>query len=116
MWPCKQKDCQYESDAGGGKNPGLEPATLGRGCFAHAGPEARQKRRRYFGVGGDVKAGIYGGEEGLFLFECGAAGRAGIEMRAQFASWIETASGGFDQRFFIMFAWHRNFSANCLRA
>jgi hypothetical protein len=37
-------------------------------------------------------------------------------MRAQFASWIETASGGFDQRFFIMFAWHRNFSANCLRA
>jgi hypothetical protein len=22
----------------------------------------------------------------------------------------------FDQRVFIMFAWHRNFSANCLRA
>src|SRR5260370_13388427 len=116
MWPCKQKDCEYESEAGGGKNRGLEPAALGGGCFVKPGADARQKRGGHFGVGGDVKAGVDGGEEGLFLFECGAAGRAGIEVRAQFASWIETASGSFDQRVFIVFAWHRNFSANCLRA
>jgi hypothetical protein len=82
MWPCKQKDCQYESAAGGGKNPGLEPAALGRGCFVHAGPEAQQKRGRYLGVGGDVKPGVDGGKKGLFLFECGAAGGASIEVRA----------------------------------
>jgi hypothetical protein len=116
MWPCKQKDCQYESDAGGGKNPGLEPAELERGCFVHAGPEAPQKRRRYLGVGGDVNAGIDGSEEGLFLFECRAARVTRIELRAQMPLWLGTGGRGFDQRVFIMFAWHRNFSANCLRA
>jgi hypothetical protein len=116
MWKCRQKDCQYESDTSRGKHQRLQPATLGRDHFVEAVADARQERSRYFGVGGDVKAGIDGGEEGLFLFECGAAGRAGIEVRAQFASWIETGGGGFDQRVFIMFAWHRNFSANCLRA
>jgi hypothetical protein len=51
-----------------------------------------------------VKACVDGGEEGLFLFECGAAGVAGIEVRAHITLRLATAGGGFDQRFFIMLA------------
>ena len=116
MRPGKLKDCQCESDASRGKDPGLEPATLCSDTFIEAGADARQKRGGDFGVGGDVKPGVDGGEEGLFLFECGSAGGAGIEVRAQLTLRLEVAGGGFDQRFFMMLAWHRNFSANCLRA
>ena len=63
-----------------------------------------------------MKAGIDGGEERLFLFECGAAGGTRIEVRVQITLWLGAAGCSLDQRVFIVFAWHRNFSANCLRA
>src|SRR6266480_7965685 len=77
---------------------------------------ARQERSRYLGVGGHVKAGVDGGEEGLLPFECGAAIEADVQMSAQFALWMGAAGCSFDQRVLMVLAWHCNFSANCLRA
>jgi hypothetical protein len=37
-------------------------------------------------------------------------------MFAQIILRLGAAGGGFGQRVFILFAWHRNFSANCFRA
>ena len=116
MRPCKQKECHCESDAGRGKDPRLEPATLYRGSFIDAGADARQKRSRRVRVCGDVKPGIGGGKERLLLFECRTAISATGEVHPQFTLWLGTTGGDFDQRVSIMFAWHRNFSANCLRA
>jgi hypothetical protein len=96
MGPCKQKDRKRESGAGRGKDQGLDPGTLWRDRFGDAGADARQKRGGYLGVGSDVKSNIDGGKEGLFLFEGGAASGAGIEVRAQFALWLNAGGGGFD--------------------
>src|SRR5260370_5921980 len=116
MGPCKQKDRKRESYAGRGKDQGLEPTILCCDSFVKARADARHERGRYGGVRSGAKADVDGGEEGLFLFKCGAAGGAGIELRAQMPLWLGTAGRGFDQRVFTVFAWHRNFSANCLRA
>src|SRR2546423_5109656 len=72
MGPCKQKDYKCESDAGRGKDHGLNPATLWCDLFIEARADARQERSRYLGVGGHVKAGVDGGEQGLLPRECGA--------------------------------------------
>jgi hypothetical protein len=66
------------------------------GRFVEAGADARQKRSRHFGVGGDVKAGINGGEEGLLLFERSAAISAPGEMCAQISVRFNAAGGCFD--------------------
>lgn len=78
--------------------------------------DTRQKRCRHFGVRGDVKASVDGGEEGSLPFERSAAICTSGEMRAQLILRFSAAGRSYVQRVFIMFAWHRNFSANCLRA
>src|SRR5260370_8432955 len=113
--PCKQKGWKCESNDGSGQDQRLEPATLRYDSFVKAGAHARQKRGRHVGIRRDVKTSVDRGEEGLLLFECGAARGASIKVCAQFASWLEASGRSFDQRVFIIFTWHRNFSANCLR-
>src|SRR5882757_9485606 len=116
MWQYKQKDCKCESNACRSKDQRLDPTTLWRGFNIKAGADTGQKRAGNLGVRGDVKAGVDGGEKGPFLFECRAAISATGEVRAQIATWLGAAGCCFDQRVFITFAWHRNFSASCLRA
>jgi hypothetical protein len=116
MRPCKQKDRKRESDAGSGKNHRLQPATLFCNRFVKTGADARQKRGRRLSICRDVKPSIDGGEKGLFLCECGAAISAAGKVRSQITLWLGAAGSGFDQRVFIVLAWHRKFSANCFRA
>src|SRR5260370_12333552 len=92
MWPCKQKDCQYESDAGGGKNPGLEPAALGGGCFVKPGADARQKRGGHLWVGGEVEGGVDWGGKGLFPVQFGAAGHGSHHGPGPLALSVRTAT------------------------
>jgi hypothetical protein len=96
---CDDHDCGARQN-----KPIRSPNAARSGFFIEACADARQKRGGHFGVGGDVKARIDGGEEGSFLFECGAAGGASIKVRAQITLWLDIAGGGFDQRFFIMLA------------
>src|SRR5260370_633947 len=93
MWPCKQKDCQYESDAGGGKNPGLEPAALGGGCFVKPGADARQKRGGDLRRRGAEEDGVEGREVGMLRVQLvgrGGGRRRGLglgrQRAAQFAA------------------------------
>src|SRR5260370_11931295 len=87
-WPCKQKDCKRESNAGSGKDQRLEPATLRYDSFVKAGAHARQKRGRHVGHRPDVKTNVDRSEEGLLLFGFGAARGASIQVCAQFASCV----------------------------
>src|SRR5437879_12367599 len=87
MGPCKQQDYKCESDAGRGKDHGLNPATVWSDLFIEARADARQERGRYLGVGGHVKAGVEGGEQGLLPFERGAAMEADVQMSGAFAGW-----------------------------
>src|SRR5260370_91151 len=111
--------CEENDDHYGGtrqSEPLDGPATSRRSCFIEAGADAREKGGRDSGVRRDVEARINGGEEGLFLFERGTAIEAGVKMGVQFALRFSAGGCSLDQRVFIMFTWHRNFSANCLRA
>src|SRR2546430_7455823 len=88
MGPCKQQDYKCESDAGRGKDHGLNPATLWSDLFIEARADARQERGRYLGVGGHVKAGVDGGGQGLPPLGCGAANEAGLPVGPPVALWL----------------------------
>jgi hypothetical protein len=86
-----------DNDSGTCQNKPIgNPDAAGSGYFIEAGADARQKRGGHFGVGGGMKAGIDGSEESLLLIECGAAGGAGIEVRAQITVRVGTFGCGFD--------------------
>src|SRR5260370_33801798 len=86
-WPCKQKDCKRESNAGSGKDQRLEPATLRYDSFVKAGAHARQKRGRHVRIRRGVKTSVEKREEGLILFESrparGPSCKAGRAYRAR---------------------------------
>jgi len=67
-----------------------------RGGLVESNPHARKKGGRNLGIGRGVKAGIDGGEEGLFLGEGGTARGAPLEMRAQLALRSGAGGGNFD--------------------
>src|SRR2546430_17515641 len=78
MGPCKQQDYKCESDAGRGKDHGLNPATLWSDLFIEARADARQERGRDLGGGGDVEGGVGGGGQGMVPFEMWAANAAKV--------------------------------------
>src|SRR6266581_4421245 len=100
-----QKNHEGESNTSRGKDQWLQPSRRWRdGNFVESSADAGEERWRNVHVGGGVQAGIDGGKERLFLFERGAAGIAGGEVRAQLALRAGTGGRRFDQRIFIVFA------------
>jgi hypothetical protein len=78
---------------GAGKNKrGEAPTATGRNFIGEPGADARQERGRNVGVGCGAQALVDRRKERFFLGECGPAGRAGSEVRAQFA--LRRGAGG----------------------
>src|SRR2546429_4233679 len=87
MRPCKQKDCQCESDARRDKDPGLKPATLYRGSFIEAGAGAPQKRKRRGRPCGVGNARPPGGTERIVPFRFRTAKRANAQAQPPLPPW-----------------------------
>ena len=85
MWPYKKKKQGRKGNAGATKDQRLHPVALWHDPLVETSADTRQKRSRHFGVRGDLKASVNGGEQGLFLLERGAAIRATIEVYSQVA-------------------------------
>jgi len=117
--PCNARDKDSSGNYRGARQnqPVAGPSPVGHNrLYIQQGTNSRQERNRHLGVSGNAKARINGSEKQPFLFECSAASSAAGKVSVQFSLWFNAGGSRFDQRVFMMFAWHRNFSANCLRA